>query len=432
MEDKELYTYFKDRKDAFNEAPNDALWAKIDAGLSNTMPTTPKSGSIIAGKGLLIAATVVSIVVTLLVVLIPKKEVKQSTLPQQKTIITEQEHIETTTEIDTVKPKKVADAVVTASHNAVIKPQVKPVNATSKTITNQVIAFKPFQDTLIPNTVKLNQNKIRVMIMVSPVSNRLKRVHVRVDQQVTQHQYDSLVTTIVNDNNLAIGTLLTIKVKGHSTYKKVIDGTKLPVPDDTFTPEVIKFRSEADTLITVSGKTTYHANATGFEKIIEPVLQSYYVNADNNVESKKEKLEEKVTIITTASTITSSTLPYLDPYVNWEPIYLNNCTGMINEQHDVVVEPVYDVIEHFNEVRYNRAMVERDGLFGLIDETGKEIVAPHYEIIFMDDKKGSEPLMVYNNEPFGFGFIDVNGNVLVKPVYKSGNEAAKQLKTIIK
>lgn len=304
MEDKELYTYFKDRKDAFNEAPGDALWAKIDAGLPNTaMPTTPKSGTLVAGKGLIIAATVISIIITLLVIFIPKKEVKQSTLPQQKTIITEQEHIETTTEIDTVKPKKVADAVVTATHNAVIKPQIKIVNATSKTITNQSIAFKPFKDTLIPNTVKLNQNKIRVMIMVSPVSNRLKRVHVRVDQQVTQHQYDSLVTTIVNDNNLAIGTLLTIKVKGHGTYKKVIDGTKLPVSDDTFTPDVIKFRSEADTLITVSGKKTYHANANGYENIIEPVLQSYYVNADDNVENKKEVIEEKIIINIKSDTV---------------------------------------------------------------------------------------------------------------------------------
>lgn len=304
MEDKELYTYFKDRKDAFNEAPGDALWAKIDAGLSNApMPPTPKSGAIVTGKGLLIVATVVSIVVTLLVSFNPKKEVKQSTLPQQKTISAEQEHIETTTEIDTVKPKKASNAVFNATQNAVIKSQVKPIKATIKTITNQTIAFKPFKDTLIPNTAKLNQNKIRVMIMVSPVSNRLKRVHVRVDQQVTQHQYDSLVTTIVNDNNLAIGTLLTIKVKGHGTYKKVIDGTKLPATTDALTPEVIKFKSEADTLITVSGKTTYHANANGYEKIIEPVMQSYYVNADDNVENKKEVIEEKIIISIQSDTV---------------------------------------------------------------------------------------------------------------------------------
>ena len=120
------------------------------------------------------------------------------------------------------------------------------------------------------------------MIMVSPTNKRLKRVNVRVEQQVSQHQYDSLVTTIVNDNNLAIGTLLTIKVKGHAIYKKVIDGIKLQVSSGTLHPDVIQFKPIADTLITVSGKTTYHATANGYM-----ITEKYYANDSTKVKRKK-------------------------------------------------------------------------------------------------------------------------------------------------
>ncbi|MUV02747.1 hypothetical protein GN157_03415 [Flavobacterium rakeshii] len=58
MKDNELFKYFKDRTDVFNEQPGDELWAKIENQLSNTPPakTVLKKGFII--KSLLIVGIV--------------------------------------------------------------------------------------------------------------------------------------------------------------------------------------------------------------------------------------------------------------------------------------------------------------------------------------------------------------------------------------
>lgn len=56
----------------------------------------------------------------------------------------------------------------------------------------------------------------------------------------------------------------------------------------------------------------------------------------------------------------------------------NGKYGFVDNNNNVVVEYKYDKAYELNE--YGFASVEKDGLWGVIDKEGKEVIAPTYEL----------------------------------------------------
>ena len=105
------------------------------------------------------------------------------------------------------------------------------------------------------------------------------------------------------------------------------------------------------------------------------------------------------------------------------PIQSDNKKMMfINKEGIAVTDAIYDEAFHFSD---NRALVSRDGLFGYIDNSGKEIIKCQYGIgddSFMERNFFSQGLAaVCFNDNDKLGYIDKNGNVVFEPKFYSAN-----------
>lgn len=100
-----------------------------------------------------------------------------------------------------------------------------------------------------------------------------------------------------------------------------------------------------------------------------------------------------------------------------------NKYNYINKKGKLINNASYDTTSDFNE--YGYAIVSNNGLYGIIDSNGKEIVKLSYEnIMFLDDdiskllnKKGIE-LFIYQDENKKYGIIDSKGKIQNKAMYE--------------
>ena len=83
--------------------------------------------------------------------------------------------------------------------------------------------------------------------------------------------------------------------------------------------------------------------------------------------------------------------------------------GLVDFTGKEIVPPQYGDISSFSE---GKAIVKRDNFYGVIDETGKEIVPPHYDKVFpfINGKAIVEKKYLY-------GFIDETGKEIVPLQY---------------
>ena len=106
---------------------------------------------------------------------------------------------------------------------------------------------------------------------------------------------------------------------------------------------------------------------------------------------------------------------------NWTKVCKDKKYGFIDETGKEIVKPKYDLINNFGDKGIgNWTLVRIGNKYGFIDYSGKEIVKPKYDSIYNFCEKGigNWALVRIGNK---FGFIDDTGNEIVKPIYDSIN-----------
>ncbi|QEE51480.1 WG repeat-containing protein [Flavobacterium alkalisoli] len=103
---------------------------------------------------------------------------------------------------------------------------------------------------------------------------------------------------------------------------------------------------------------------------------------------------------------------------NWIKVEKDGFTGYIDEFGQEIVPAIYDDITDFGIYCPDTAVVEKDGFIGLISLIdGNQVCKPQYESMNTSDKNPNGWIMV---EKDGFyGFIDCNGQEVVKPIYSN-------------
>lgn len=91
--------------------------------------------------------------------------------------------------------------------------------------------------------------------------------------------------------------------------------------------------------------------------------------------------------------------------------------GFTDENGEIIVEPKYESVENFSE---SRAIVSYDGFFGLIDDAGNEIITTMWDEMSYD---GS--YLCYVERDGLCGVIDRTGKVIVPPIWDWTGEYAQ-------
>jgi hypothetical protein len=244
MENKDIDNYFKDRSGTFNEAPGDALWAKIEAGIE-----APGASKGSGGKWLFGVGGMVILGLALVWLLFPAKEDDNinKVVNHKKVIVpaaTQRADTDTATRADTFAIKnRTTPQIVQGSRNktfSVIKKAPAPVATTDKPIIEpqntggKEITPPPFDYKVIANNDK---------------------VEVAVTDNISAAERDSLIAATVTMNAGYPGRKIVIRVKGYDVYSYVIP-TAIAEADSplsitepfTVKPGKVKLEMQTDTV----------------------------------------------------------------------------------------------------------------------------------------------------------------------------------------
>lgn len=88
--------------------------------------------------------------------------------------------------------------------------------------------------------------------------------------------------------------------------------------------------------------------------------------------------------------------------------------GLINKNGKYILKSIYDSISDFNE---DRAVFILDNYMGVINEKGEIITDEKYN--FIGDYKGGRAVIgvTYNSSGYKYGYIDLEGNIIIPPIY---------------
>src|SRR4051812_14449569 len=103
MKDNELYDFFKDRQQAFDEAPGDGLWAKIENGLEEVPQPDVHKGGLSLFKKLLILPVLGIVVAIIWMVAYNLKAGEETAKPHDARITVNESNSVKTVEDATVK-----------------------------------------------------------------------------------------------------------------------------------------------------------------------------------------------------------------------------------------------------------------------------------------------------------------------------------------
>lgn len=88
------------------------------------------------------------------------------------------------------------------------------------------------------------------------------------------------------------------------------------------------------------------------------------------------------------------------------PLHIYKNLGIMDKDGNVVVEPVYQVINNFKE---GRSLFEIDNKYGYFDENWNVVIEP----IYKSGQDFSEGLALVTDENGAYGFIDKDGNTVI-------------------
>lgn len=241
MQDNELYSYFRERKDSFNEVPDDGLWTKIDAGL-NAAPVVPAAAKLTLIKKIALAAAATAITVTTAVLIYknvsqaPEKVIPHNILPvREMDAVTEPVH--TPEPVDTVKKKKAKQAAKIIAF--------RPVKDSAKV---QKPAFMKFRAINVADSVIAAKPTVRTQHYGSTIKISTKEI-------LSKAAFDTLVAQSLKTYRTQSGKILVVMADGHKPFRQVIGvmdnkqygrikGAK-PVIDTLALPGTISFKKDS-------------------------------------------------------------------------------------------------------------------------------------------------------------------------------------------
>lgn len=243
MEDKELYEFFRSRKNTFDREPSESLWKKIDKGLTNPTPA--------ASKPLWLKSWIVlpaMACITIVAFYVYKTRGAATDLPVPGSV----------EDIRISVPESEADQIVES------EIQMSGPNATDTVRKKKTVGVLKKQDAALseknhefvvapPRFRALNQqNTDSQMDTVRVNTNNLVtetvitkgRIVVTTKEKLTTAQFKALTYEILEENKQSIGSTVIIKAPGHAIFRQIIKNT-----DNTnSTPaqfDVIQFKNDS-------------------------------------------------------------------------------------------------------------------------------------------------------------------------------------------
>jgi len=215
MENKDIDNYFKDRSDTFNEAPGEALWAKIEANIE--APATPgrKGGKWLLGLG---GMAILSVAAWLLM---PRgKDVPQNPKVVKETVITApqgQARQSAETSEDSI-----------AATEVVVSTQVK--KPAQNTVAVKKVAMSGALTSNSPNRQGVTKAASRHADMRTDanalagydIGYEADMIEMEVDEKLTPAERDRLINNTIEKNAPYVGRKIIISVKGYDVYQHTI------------------------------------------------------------------------------------------------------------------------------------------------------------------------------------------------------------------
>ena len=230
MEDKELYSFFKEKSSAFNESPDDALWEKIESGI-NTAPfsAVPKPFFTLKSALLLFTAVLVTGIAAWVAIntnreqAAPKPQVQKTIMnPVEESVVeASPKDVDAITAVltksltaDEVSVQPVTDTIKKKKIKPELNQEEKPV--TVQQPTNGYIKFMQttprIKDTVLTlKNIKLITNKTASGTIVVEVKDKLPKP-----------LFDSLKLKLLTDYKAETGSLLVLKAPGFEPFRSLI------------------------------------------------------------------------------------------------------------------------------------------------------------------------------------------------------------------
>ncbi len=303
MQDNELYSYFREWKDTFNQVPDNSLWQKIDSGLTNTPAATATTAKLTLIKKLAIGV-VSGITVTAAVLVYNNKpsaiqeKPKEIVLPAPTVVSREVTAPEPVVEKpqDTVKKKKIKKISKTVPFRTINDTlQTKPA----------IKSFKAFKTPSAADSVK----KIIPTILTQQYGTTIK---ISTKEILSKAAFDTLVAQSLKTYRTQSGKILVVMADSHKSYRKVIGVLKekdlvkikgLRPVVDTIKPINFSKENLIDSLKSYTNSNLIEAYAYSDGKVyygdqveVQPQypgsIKAFYKLIQNNIKAPEELKEE--------------------------------------------------------------------------------------------------------------------------------------------
>ncbi len=227
MKDNELYTYFKERENSYNEMPGNELWEKIEHNLNNKSGITVKPANLfikIAATLLIAGISGIIILNTLINKEIDVQERKENfeslpSTPSAKTLETN----------ETLKPTY-ADTVKTKKR--VLKSNKDTLTNKTEKQKSNYLKFKP----IVINTDTTQKVVLQAKLPEFKTQVMQGRVLVTGKGRFGKQDFDLLTQHALESHKTAYGSMIIVKAAGHQTFRhKVPDRDHYMIMSDSLT-----------------------------------------------------------------------------------------------------------------------------------------------------------------------------------------------------
>jgi len=220
MEDNTIYNFFRIRKHQFDEAPGDALWTRIVSGMDTP---AQQPGKKFPFKNLIFLATAIVIVGISGVVL--------SNSDENTTGTPLQHHNEKHDAAPTTPEIRTPEATVTKPESSPIAVIEKAIAETQQDTVKKkkpYLAFRKINGKtagISKDSIPFNVNNIETIIRTAN-----GRVVVETKEKLDPFQFRQLIEKSLEENKLAVGTLVTVKAPGHKVFRQVVKSKENAYP----------------------------------------------------------------------------------------------------------------------------------------------------------------------------------------------------------
>jgi hypothetical protein len=214
MEDKELYAFFKNQKQVFNEVPGDSLWRKIESGLDTKIQPKPNSLLLFIKTGVIVSAFILAGIIYYIFtqkqdkITSPAIVIKEANIPVQKN-----ENIVPANPAST--HQKELQSIQQNANDTVKRKKIKPEPV-------KTIPFKAFTATLPQETDSIIKSRTTIITPLITTTTSPGRIVITTKDKISKNQFDELTLKALEDNKNVSGTMIIVRAPGHKIFRKVI------------------------------------------------------------------------------------------------------------------------------------------------------------------------------------------------------------------